>query len=485
MKSITKNSLFNLAYIAVDSFIPLLISGYVARVLLSGGVGRVAYAQNTAGYFSAFAQFSITYYGVREIARAGERLHEVNRLFTELFLINCLTTTAALSAYVLFLWRSGGLDALALACGVPVAVNYLNISWLYQGKEEYVYLAARNIAVKVLSLAAVLQLVHAPSDIVGYALIAGVATGCGYICDILCAHRYVSPTWAGLDFRRHAKPLLLLAAGELSFAAFGKIHITILGKLSSPEALGCYSYAQSAAQIVLNLCTAIPAAGFPRLNYYYRADRGQFWNLLRLELQSAAFLTIPACAGCILMAPSLMVLLFGDSFLPSAAILQLLAPLVMIQAVSSVLCVQMLFSTGNEWLRIPVYLAGCAGIAALDHLLIPAFSANGAAVALTVCELAITGGSAWRMYRMNPFPFPARALLEAVFSTAVMCAAVKGILHLAHTPLMQCIAGMAGGMLVYGIVNLMIGSELLWYVVKKFGERAAAWKERVIWRRSR
>ena len=67
----------------------------------------------------------------------------------------------------------------------------------------------------------------------------------------------------------------------------------------------------------------------------------------------------------------------------------------------------------------------------------------------------------------------------------MMCAAVQGILHLAHTPLMQCIAGVAGGMLVYGIVNLMIGSELLWYVVKQFGERAAAWKERVIWRRSR
>ena len=61
MKSITKNSLFNLAYIAVDSFIPLIISVLVARVLLSEGVGRVAYAQNTAGYFSDFAQFSITY----------------------------------------------------------------------------------------------------------------------------------------------------------------------------------------------------------------------------------------------------------------------------------------------------------------------------------------------------------------------------------------------------------------------------------------
>ena len=106
-------------------------------------------------------------------------------------------------------------------------------------------------------------------------------------------------------------------------------------------------------------------------------------------------------------------------------------------------------------------------------------------MALTVCELAITGGFAWRMYRMNPFPIPVRALLQAVFSTAVMCAAVKGILRLAHTPLLRCITGVAGGMLVYGIINLMIGSELLWYVAKKCGERAAAWKERMIWRRSR
>ncbi len=45
-KSLVENSLFNVLYKCLNIVFPLLTAGYVSRVLLPSGVGKVAYAQN-------------------------------------------------------------------------------------------------------------------------------------------------------------------------------------------------------------------------------------------------------------------------------------------------------------------------------------------------------------------------------------------------------------------------------------------------------
>ena len=51
MKSLFKNSLYNIVYKLFMIAFPLVSSAYVSRILLPTGVGKVAYAQNIASYF--------------------------------------------------------------------------------------------------------------------------------------------------------------------------------------------------------------------------------------------------------------------------------------------------------------------------------------------------------------------------------------------------------------------------------------------------
>ena len=64
-----QNSVYNVIYKLLDALFPLVSAAYLGRVLMSDGVGKVAYAQNIAQYFVLAASLGIPNYGIREIAR--------------------------------------------------------------------------------------------------------------------------------------------------------------------------------------------------------------------------------------------------------------------------------------------------------------------------------------------------------------------------------------------------------------------------------
>lgn len=86
--------------------------------------------------------------GVREFAKVREDTAKKNSLFTELFIINLISTTISLIAYIFVLILNNGFNgegALYICCGLAIFFNYLNIDWIYQGLEEYGYITGRRV----------------------------------------------------------------------------------------------------------------------------------------------------------------------------------------------------------------------------------------------------------------------------------------------------------------------------------------------------
>ena len=98
-KSMLKNSVFNIIYTASNILFPFITSIYVSRILLPVGVGKVASAQNIASYFVTAAALGLPSYGVREFAKVREDTAKKNSLFTELFIINLISTTISLISW--------------------------------------------------------------------------------------------------------------------------------------------------------------------------------------------------------------------------------------------------------------------------------------------------------------------------------------------------------------------------------------------------
>lgn len=275
-KSMLKNSVFNIIYTASNILFPFITSIYVSRILLPVGVGKVASAQNIASYFVTAAALGLPSYGVREFAKVREDTAKKNSLFTELFIINLISTTISLIAYIFVLILNNGFNgegALYICCGLAIFFNYLNIDWIYQGLEEYGYITGRSVVIKCISLALLVVFVKTREDYVAYALLTSLALGGNYIFNVIHARKMVGFTLVNLKIRKHIKPIVFIAGIIFMSTIYNKIDITMLSALSTDEAVGYYSYAQRTVNIVLTMCSAVTAIFLPRLSYYYDNEK--------------------------------------------------------------------------------------------------------------------------------------------------------------------------------------------------------------------
>lgn len=74
------------------------------------GVGKVASAQNIASYFVTLAALGLPSYGVREFAKVRDNKAERDKLFTELLLLNIISTTLAVVGFLVLVFINTGFN---------------------------------------------------------------------------------------------------------------------------------------------------------------------------------------------------------------------------------------------------------------------------------------------------------------------------------------------------------------------------------------
>lgn len=392
MKSLAKNSLYNVAYQTISLTFPLITSIYISRILLEDGIGRVAYAQNVASYFLTVAVLGFPAYGIREIAKVKNSKTEKNKAFTEMFLINAVSTMIATAAYLVLIFRANAFRCdlpLYLSAGLQVFLNLFGIDWLYQGEEEYAYITKRNLFIKIVSIIAMLFLVRSREDYVLYALISSLGVAGNNLFNVAHAHKYVHFDFKDIHISKHLKPLFLLTMAGFFGNIYNKIDITMLGIMASEATVGFYSNAHKIILILVSCCQAISAVFLPRLSYYYKNDREQLNALVSKGTDILLLICIPAMVGVAFVAKDIIVLLYGETFAPAGVTLMYFAPLIIIRPLGDLLCYQLLICSGHEGKRIPAYIVASILNVILNACLIPRLSENGAAIASVITELFV------------------------------------------------------------------------------------------------
>lgn len=469
MKSLAKNSAFNALYTVLNLLFPLVTSVYVARVLLPEGVGKVAYAQSIVSYFVTFASLGLPNYGLREIARVKGEQEKKNKLFTELLIVNGISTSLSLLAYILLVLMVPSIHAqlpLFIACGFLIFLNYFNIDWFYQGEEEYVYIVCRSIVIKVLSIIALLLFVRQRSDYVLYACISSMALGGNYILNIINSRKYVRLTFKDIDIRPHLKPIIIMAAGVLLASIYSKIDATMLGIMAGDRATGLYTNASKIVDMIVSTSTAITAVFMPRLSYYFVNDKDKFIKLIKKGTGVLAFITFPLAIGLFILAPKAVLLLFGSEFAGSAIIIRVLCIMIIIKGFGNLLCYQLVMCTGNEKERISAAFFGSLSNVVMNATLIPIFTGVGAAVASVIAEAIVNGYQLFKMKKILDIRFDKDTLWKSVLS-AVAMGAVCGIVGRIELGLLvSVVVTIISGAVVYIAMNAVLKNRMLYEAVE-------------------
>lgn len=462
-KSLAVNSIYSVIYKLLNVLFPLITATYAARTLLADGVGKVSYAQNIVQYFVIIAALGIPNYGIREIAKGRDSRIVTDQVFSELFVINAVSTAACVAVYYGMVFGTpifAEQRLLFATVGLSLILNFLNVDWFYQGREEYGYIAARSFAVKVLSLVLLFALVRDTDDFVVYALLHSLATAGNYLFNILNLRGKVKLTLRNIRVRRHLKPVMVLLASSISIELYTLLDTTMLGIWCSDSVVGYYNNATKLARIINSVISSIALVLLPRLSYYYNNGMlEEFSSVANRVMKILVALSVPAVLGVFLLADPMVPILFGESFLPSVTTLRILSPLVMAVALNNFFGTQILMTVGQEKKLLLSVVIGAVVNLILNSFLIRAYAQNGAAFASAVSEICVLLATMLFAKRYARFETAGRFWITMFSAAGCMTLAVLGIKLTELPPLVELAGGIGVGVAVYFLVGRLLRNE--------------------------
>lgn len=372
---------------------PFFTNMYVARVLLPSSIGEVAYAQNIVSYFSILAFLGIPTYGVREIAKVRYKKEELSSAFSELLIINFISTLFFSIIYYALIFIASSFREnriLYSVVGITIILNMLNVSWLYEGLEEFGFISLRNAVFKIVMFGLVLLVVKKEQDILSYAAISVFGVAGNNIINIIHANKYIYFKINNLNFQRHLKSIFILVVVNLAIEIYTLVDTTMLGIMSTKEHVAYYYYASKVNKILLQITNTITIVLVPRISLYYKEQRmDEFNRLLTKALKIIIIGAVPIIIGLQFTSSFLFSHFFGNAYISSALVEKILCTVLVISPIGYLLGSRVMLVSNNE-----SKMATCVCIGAIINLignfiLIHQFNEVGAALASVISEIVI------------------------------------------------------------------------------------------------
>lgn len=459
MKSVKANYLFNLINSGSQLLFPLITFSYVSRIMLADGIGQVNFFQSIISYISLLTCLGIPMYAIREVAKVRDNATEMTRTTVEILLLHaflsllgyvavsviCMTVTQVQTDIPLFLLLSTTIFFTAIGC-----------EWFYQGIEDFKYVAARGLLIKVVSVVLLFLVVRTKEDILWYGAYSVFGVLGGNIFNFIRLRKYLHRDV--IDFRtlhpmRHLKPALHVFALNVVISIYLQLNNVLLGFMKDAEAVGYFTAATKIMVITMSISSSLSTVIMPRTSNLIAEGRmDEFKALVQKSYDFILALAIPLMVGLIFTSPSAILLLSGIGFAPAILTSQIVAFNILMVGLSGVMGIQVLYPLGKINIVILCTLIGAVVNILLNILLIPRYGHNGTAVAYMLAEVAVTVSMFFIGKKYIPIRFLKRQHLNYVLGSVV----VGGCLHFISLLELENIATLITMVSVGGLVYILI-----------------------------
>ena len=393
-KTLFQNYVFNLIKTLNSILFPIITFTYSARILGVDGVGKINFVKSIISYFTMIAMLGMNYYGTREIAKRRDDREGLSKFCMEMLIINGCTTLLAYALLVMAIISIPLLreySILLAICSVAIALQGMGMEWLYQGLEEYRYIAIRSVLFQIIALITMFIFVRDDSDVIPYTVITVMASSGSYILNFINARKYIQLNRnIHYEIRRHMKPLLWLFAMAVSIELYTVLDTSMVGFFKGDIAVGLYTAAIKIERMVNTLIASVGVVLIPRLSFYIGKGKYQETDELINKAYNYVFmLSIPAAVGLYVLSDDIILLFSGHQFASASITMRLLTPIVIFIPFSMLTNQQIFVPMGKEKIILLSTSVGAGVNFTMNMLLIPHWAENGAAVATVIAELAV------------------------------------------------------------------------------------------------
>lgn len=462
--ALTYNYFCNLANQILISLMPLITAPYVSRVLGVENIGHYSFAQSVASYFAMAAVLGTSLYGQRRVAQYREDPQGRSKAFWELVVLRLTLTLLVFGAYYAAVVARTAEKALYLAVSLEIVGVCFDISWFFQGIEEFRSITLCNAISKVVCAAGIFLLVKSEQDVVLYALLYGCSLVLGYLFLWRFLSRRVEIVRVeALHPFAHVQPAVILFISQVAMQVYTVLDKTMIGLLTGSDTQnGYYEQGQKLIRVLTALVTSVGAVMASRVaNLWAKRETEEIQALMERSFRLIYAISFPVMYGVVLIATRFVPIFYGEGYDGVVILLYILAVLLPVIASSNVIGIQYLVPTGQErYLTLSVTVGAIVNFGC-NLFLIPHFLANGAAVGSVIAELCVTGVQFWIVRRQLEISRFFKAALRYFWLGLPMFAV--GLLTSRALPLN--FFGMAGliaeGVLVYAGTLLLVKDEFV------------------------
>ena len=395
MSDTKKNLGYQTAYTIINTCVPLITSPYLSRVLEAKQLGVFSYSFSVITYFMLFAALGIENHGTRTIAAAEGDDKKNNSLFWTIYAIELFASVMAIIAYIVFCFTFCNNNRLIFAImGFELLASMLTINWLFFGLGEFKLSATRNIITKLATVVCIFIFVKSPSDLWKYTAIMVAGNVLSQFILWFYLPKAIKPVRIRkTEFIDNVKQVLILFIPILAMSVYQTMDKTMLGLITGESSgfseSGFYYNADKIVNIPIGVIGGIGTVLLPKITGLIAKKDTQNANRLFCNSLELSVLVASAMAfGIAAVAKEFTPIFFGPGYEPCILLIVVLAPVMLIKAVSISARNQYLIPYHYDSKYIQSVLLGVVVNLFSNILLIPRYGALGAVIGTLLAELA-------------------------------------------------------------------------------------------------
>lgn len=391
-KSITKNYIYNMVYQVLILVLPLVTTPYLSRVLGAEGIGIYSYTYAIVTYFILFGSLGVAMYGQREIAYAQENVEERKRVFIEIVLFRFVTIFVSSIIYYFFFIRGEAYQIYYQILLLELIAAAFDISWFFQGMEEFKRTVTRNVLVRVCSVSAVFLFVKNKEDLALFTLIYSIGDLLGNLSLWLYLPKYIKGVKVkNINTFRHIWPIILLFIPQIANQIYKILDTTMIGNLVQDKAeTGYYEQGQKVIRLLLTVVTSLGVVMVPRMaSTFASGDKKQIQSYLKMSFRFVFFLAFPIMFGIISISEAFVPVFFGAGYDKVVILINIISPILLLMGVANVLGTQYLLPTKHQKEYTISVAIGVVFNFIANYILITKYASIGASIATVLSELLV------------------------------------------------------------------------------------------------
>lgn len=422
-RKVAYNTIVQIIARGITTLLSLVAIAFMLRYLGVEGFGQYTLIFAYLALAGVFVDFGFYLLQIREITKHPEQESEIagNVFGLKLVLAVVVFALAYLGSLIFYdnsvistgiLIGAFSQGAMALAL-VPTSI--------FQARLQMQKVAVINVFARGLYLALILWGVSANIGLLGLILMTAISNIVMWGVNWLWANQLVriSPRWDLKYWAYFVKQALPLGVALVLSTIYFRIDTIMLGSMQGDYAVGIYGAPYKIMEVILSIATIFMASVFPVLTEAFAKNKERAQRIFERAYEVMHLLVWPIIFGILAVGTPLMVLIAGEDFRPSGAVIKILIFAVGLSFIGGTFNHTLIAAGKQKYLTLPYFIATVFNIVA-NWFIIPKYSYMGAAATTVATEFLVVIVILIIMRRVLRFAPTVKTPLKALASGGVM-----------------------------------------------------------------